>query len=234
MTKVYEATDIGTTRPTNEDSLACIEPDTYIVADGMGGHKAGDIASRMAVLMLGRVLEDAAPSEYLLRAGIEEINELVYERQMEDEELSGMGTTITVLWEGSDFVLLGHVGDSRAYLRRRGTLNQISQDHSMVGEMVRQGVITKQMAERHPYRNIITKAIGTDQTVEPDILRLEKHPGDQWLLCTDGLTGYVKDDEIAMALERLSLDDAADVLLQQALDAGGGDNVSFVLTEVTP
>ena len=104
----------------------------------------------------------------------------------------------------------------------------------MVGEMVRQGVITKQMAERHPYRNIITKAIGTDQTVEPDILRLEKHPGDQWLLCTDGLTGYVRDDEIAMALERLSLDDAADVLLQQALDAGGGDNVSFVLTEVTP
>jgi len=200
----------------------------------MGGHKAGDIASRMAVLMLGRVLEDAVPSEYLLRAGIEEINALVYERQMEDEALSGMGTTITVLWEGSDFVLLGHVGDSRAYLRRRGTLSQISQDHSMVGEMVRQGVITKQMAERHPYRNIITKAIGTDQTVEPDILRLEKHPGDQWLLCTDGLTGYVRDDEIAMALERLSLDDAADVLLQQALDAGGGDNVSFVLTEVTP
>lgn len=231
--KWVSRTHIGHVRASNQDALL-IQKNLYGVADGMGGHKAGDIASRMAVLMLGRVLEDAAPSEYLLRAGIEEINELVYERQMEDEELSGMGTTITVLWEGSDFVLLGHVGDSRAYLRRRGTLNQISQDHSMVGEMVRQGVITKQMAERHPYRNIITKAIGTDQTVEPDILRLEKHPGDQWLLCTDGLTGYVKDDEIAMALERLSLDDAADVLLQQALDAGGGDNVSFVLTEVTP
>lgn len=224
---------IGHVRASNQDALL-IQKNLYGVADGMGGHKAGDIASRMAVLMLGRVLEDAVPSEYLLRAGIEEINALVYERQMEDEALSGMGTTITVLWEGSDFVLLGHVGDSRAYLRRRGTLSQISQDHSMVGEMVRQGVITKQMAERHPYRNIITKAIGTDQTVEPDILRLEKHPGDQWLLCTDGLTGYVRDDEIAMALERLSLDDAADVLLQQALDAGGGDNVSFVLTEVTP
>lgn len=231
--KWVSRTHIGHVRASNQDALL-IQKNLYGVADGMGGHKAGDIASRMAVLMLGRVLEDAAPSEYLLRAGIEEINELVYERQMEDEELSGMGTTITVLWEGSDFVLLGHVGDSRAYLRRRGTLNQISQDHSMVGEMVRQSVITKQMAERHPYRNIITKAIGTDQTVEPDILRLEKHPGDQWLLCTDGLTGYVKDDEIAMALERLSLDDAADVLLQQALDAGGGDNVSFVLTEVTP
>ena len=231
--KWVSRTHIGHVRASNQDALL-IQKNLYGVADGMGGHKAGDIASRMAVLMLGRVLEDAVPSEYLLRAGIEEINALVYERQMEDEALSGMGTTITVLWEGSDFVLLGHVGDSRAYLRRRGTLSQISQDHSMVGEMVRQGVITKQMAERHPYRNIITKAIGTDQTVEPDILRLEKHPGDQWLLCTDGLTGYVKDDEIAMALERLSLDDAADVLLQQALDAGGGDNVSFVLTEVTP
>ncbi len=231
--KWVSRTHIGHVRASNQDALL-IQKNLYGVADGMGGHKAGDIASRMAVLMLGRVLEDAVPSEYLLRAGIEEINALVYERQMEDEALSGMGTTITVLWEGSDFVLLGHVGDSRAYLRRRGTLSQISQDHSMVGEMVRQGVITKQMAERHPYRNIITKAIGTDQTVEPDILRLEKHPGDQWLLCTDGLTGYVRDDEIAMALERLSLDDAADVLLQQALDAGGGDNVSFVLTEVTP
>lgn len=229
--KWVSRTHIGHVRSSNQDALL-IQPKLYGVADGMGGHKAGDIASRMTVLMLSRVLEDAKPSETLLRAGIEEVNELVYEQQQNNAELSGMGTTITVLWEGEDYVLLGHVGDSRAYLRRRGALSQISQDHSMVSEMVRQGVITKTMAAKHPYRNIITRAIGTDRMVEPDILRLEKHPGDQWLLCTDGLTGYVSDEEIALTLSMLPLDDAADVLLQKALDAGGGDNVSFVLTEV--
>lgn len=230
--KWVSRTHIGHVRATNQDSLL-IQPGLYGVADGMGGHKAGDIASRMAVLMLGRVLEDARPSEALLRGGIEEINGLVYEQQMQDENLSGMGTTMTVIWEADDFVLLGHVGDSRAYLRRDGVLTQISQDHSMVNELVRQGVLTKEMAARHPYRNVITRAIGTDISVTPDILRLDKRKGDQWLICTDGLTGYVSDEEIAAALNSLPMDDAADVLLNRALDLGGGDNVTFVIAEVT-
>lgn len=230
--KWVSRTHIGHVRATNQDSLL-IQPGLYGVADGMGGHKAGDIASRMAVLMLGRVLEDACPSEALLRGGMEEINGLVYEQQMQDENLSGMGTTMTVIWEADDFVLLGHVGDSRAYLRRDGVLTQISQDHSMVNELVRQGVLTKEMAARHPYRNVITRAIGTDISVTPDILRLDKRKGDQWLICTDGLTGYVSDEEIAAALNSLPIDDAADVLLNRALDLGGGDNVTFVIAEVT-
>ncbi len=230
--KWVSRTHIGHVRATNQDSLL-IQPGLYGVADGMGGHKAGDIASRMAVLMLGRVLEDAKPSEDLLRGGMEEINGLVYEQQMQDENLSGMGTTMTVIWEADDFVLLGHVGDSRAYLRRDGVLTQISQDHSMVNELVRQGVLTKEMAARHPYRNVITRAIGTDISVTPDILRLDKRKGDQWLICTDGLTGYVTDDEIAAALNSLPIDNAAEVLLNRALDLGGGDNVTFVITEVT-
>lgn len=230
--KWVSRTHIGHVRATNQDSLL-IQPGLYGVADGMGGHKAGDIASRMAVLMLGRVLEDAKPSEALLRGGMEEINGLVYEQQMQDENLSGMGTTMTVIWEADDFVLLGHVGDSRAYLRRDGVLTQISQDHSMVSELVRQGVLTKEMAARHPYRNVITRAIGTDISVTPDILRLDKRKGDQWLICTDGLTGYVSDEEIAAALNSLPMDDAADVLLNRALDLGGGDNVTFVIAEVT-
>ncbi len=230
--KWVSRTHIGHVRATNQDSLL-IQPGLYGVADGMGGHKAGDIASRMAVLMLGRVLEDAKPSEALLRGGMEEINRLVYEQQMQDENLSGMGTTMTVIWEADDFVLLGHVGDSRAYLRRDGVLTQISQDHSMVSELVRQGVLTKEMAARHPYRNVITRAIGTDISVTPDILRLDKRKGDQWLICTDGLTGYVSDEEIAAALNSLPMDDAANVLLNRALDLGGGDNVTFVIAEVT-
>lgn len=230
--KWVSRTHIGHVRATNQDSLL-IQPGLYGVADGMGGHKAGDIASRMAVLMLGRVLEDAKPSEALLRGGMEEINGLVYEQQMQDENLSGMGTTMTVIWEADDFVLLGHVGDSRAYLRRDGVLTQISQDHSMVSELVRQGVLTKEMAARHPYRNVITRAIGTDISVTPDILRLDKRKGDQWLICTDGLTGYVSDEEIAAALNSLPIDNAADVLLNRALDLGGGDNVTFVIAEVT-
>ena len=230
--KWVSRTHIGHVRATNQDALL-IQPGLYGVADGMGGHKAGDIASRMAVLMLGRVLEDAQPSEALLRGGLEEINELVYEQQAQDERLSGMGTTMTVIWEGDDFVLLGHVGDSRAYLRRDGVLKQISEDHSMVNEMVRQGLLTKEMAARHPYRNVITRAIGTDLNVTPDILRLDKRKGDQWLICTDGLTGYVSDEEIAAALNKLPMDDAAELLLNRALDLGGGDNVTFVITEVT-
>ena len=230
--KWVSRTHIGHVRATNQDALL-IQPGLYGVADGMGGHKAGDIASRMAVLMLGRVLEDAQPSEALLRGSLEEINELVYEQQAQDERLSGMGTTMTVIWEADDFVLLGHVGDSRAYLRRDGVLKQISEDHSMVNEMVRQGLLTKEMAARHPYRNVITRAIGTDLNVTPDILRLDKRKGDQWLICTDGLTGYVSDEEIAAALNKLPMDDAAELLLNRALDLGGGDNVTFVITEVT-
>lgn len=231
--KWVSRTHIGHVRASNQDSLL-IEPPLYGVADGMGGHKAGDIASRMTVLMLSRVLEGASPSEELLFGGIEEVNELVFEEQAKNPDFSGMGTTITVLWEGGDFVLLGHVGDSRAYLRRGGEFRQISQDHSMVSEMVRQGLLTKEMAIRHPYRNVITRAIGTDEAVQPDILRIDKRPGDQWLICSDGLTGYVSDEEIARTLSFLPLDDAADVLLQRALDAGGADNISFVLTEVSP
>ena len=153
--KWVSRTHIGHVRSSNQDSLL-IEPPLFGVADGMGGHKAGDIASRMTVLMLSRVLEGALPSETLLSGGIEEVNELVYEEQAKNPDFAGMGTTITVLWEGEDFMLLGHVGDSRAYLRRNGIFRQISQDHSMVSEMVRQGLLTKEMAVRHPYRNVIT------------------------------------------------------------------------------
>ena len=232
---VVSRTHVGNVRPSNQDSLL-LSPGRYGlygVADGMGGHKAGDVASQMAVLLLSRVLEDARPDESLLRGGIEEVNQMVYQEQLKDESLSGMGTTLTVIWEDENRVLLGHVGDSRAYLLRDGKLRQISQDHSMVGEMLRDGLITPEQARNHPYRNIITRALGSGEDVDVDVTVLDKHPGDKYLLCSDGLSEYVQIEEMEAALLRTPMEDAADQFLDWALTRGGRDNISIVLAEVT-
>lgn len=226
---------IGCVRSTNQDSVLVQEGryGLYCVADGMGGYRAGDVASRMAVLMLGRVLEGAKPSEDMLSACIKEINDLVYEEQLKNEAYAGMGTTITVLWEDDERVILGHVGDSRAYMLRGGELRQISQDHSLVGEMVRAGTITRDMALVHPYRNIITRAVGSAAELEVDTLSVQKQRGDRWLICSDGLTEHVPDETIARVLATYALEDVPAHLVNLALDGGGRDNVSVVALEVS-
>lgn len=232
---VVSRTHVGNVRPSNQDSLL-LHPGRYGlygVADGMGGHRAGDVASQMAVLLLSRVLEDAKPEESLLRGGIEEVNHMVYQEQLKDEALSGMGTTLTVIWEDEDRVLLGHVGDSRAYLLRGGKLRQISQDHSMVAEMLRDGLITPEQAKNHPYRNVITRAVGSGDEVDVDVTVLEKKVGDKYLLCSDGLSEYVQIEEMEEALLRTPMEEAADQFLDWALTRGGRDNISLVLAEVT-
>ncbi len=143
-----------------------------------------------------------------------------------------MGTTMTVIWEDKSRVLLGHVGDSRAYRLRQGKLDQVSQDHSMVAELVRDGFLTPEEAARHPYRNIITRALGADETVDVDIMELSRLPGDKYLICSDGLYEYVPDDEMCALLSSLSMEEAADKMLSLALDRGGRDNISLVITEV--
>ena len=233
--KVVSRTHIGNVRPSNQDALL-LQPGAfglYGVADGMGGHKAGDVASSMAVTMLGRALKGAKPSEELLRGGIEEANALIFEKQKADDSLSGMGTTLTVIWEDERRVLLGHVGDSRAYLLRGGELKQISQDHSMVGELVRDGFITPEEAMRHPYRNVITRALGASEGVEVDTLELDKQPGDKYLICSDGLSEYVRQPQMEQILLSMSLEEAADTFLRLALEGGGRDNISLVIAEVT-
>ena len=233
--KTAARTHIGLVRASNQDALL-LQPGKfglYGVADGMGGHKAGDVASRMAVESLCGALQGARPSEELLRASIEEANLLIYEEQLAHQEMNGMGTTLTVIWEDKRRVLLGHVGDSRAYLLRNGELRQISQDHSMVAELVRDGVLTPEEALRHPYRNIITRALGASETVEVDVLELDKRRGDKYLICSDGLSEYVREDRMLELLLSNSLEDAADIFLQLALDGGGRDNVSLVIAEVT-
>ena len=228
-------THIGLVRASNQDALL-LQPGKYGlygVADGMGGHKAGDIASMMAVALVKRFFCDVKPTKEQLRKGIEEANQMIYEEQLYRSDLSGMGTTLTVIWEDKDRILLGHVGDSRAYLLREKTLRQVSQDHSMVAEMVRDGLITPEEARRHPYRNIITRALGTDEWVDVDVTEIEKRAGDIYLICSDGLSEYVPEDQMQALLLEHDLEEAADLLLNLALKGGGRDNISLVIAEVT-
>ncbi len=227
-------THIGKVRSSNQDAiLVCPgKYGVYGVADGMGGHQAGDVASKIAVAVVERVLKNEQPSVNLLRAAIEEANQIIYEEQLANPDYSGMGTTMTVIWEDEERILLGHVGDSRAYRVRNNAISQVSLDHSMVAEMVRRGLITEDEARVHPYRNIITRALGTSPTVNVDVKELDKAPGDMFLLCSDGLSEYVQSVQMNEILRKYSLENAADVLLNMALEGGGRDNISVILAEV--
>lgn len=232
--RVVSKTHIGNVRASNQDSVLNEETTRlYGVADGMGGHNGGDIASQMAVLLLARILESLFPSEENLRSGFEQVNELIYQEQLKNPILSGMGTTLTVLWENEDKILLGHIGDSRAYLMRNGKIEQISQDHSLVGEMVREGVLTEEQALAHPYRNVITQAVGTAETLNPHLETINKKAADKFILCSDGLYEYVSKDEMCELLMRYSPEDAAEKMIEKALTGGGKDNVTVLIAEVT-
>ena len=230
--KAYMKTHRGLVREQNEDTICVAEP-LYVLADGMGGHQAGEVASALAARTLCETLRDMQPSADALTRGYLAANSAVFARQKEDETLSGMGTTMTALWEDQEYVFVGQIGDSRAYLYRDGKLHQITEDQSMVGEMLRAGAITEEQARSHPYRNVITRALGTGAEIETDILTLEKQPGDKYLLCSDGLTEYVRCEEMQEILLRTPNEEAADRLLEMALAAGGRDNISLVIAEVT-
>lgn len=228
---VAARTHTGLVRPNNQDTLLLCSR-LYGVADGMGGHNGGEVASQGAVSVLRDILTSHEPSEKWLETGIQAANRRLYEQQAQDSSLSGMGTTVTVLWEGDTDVLIGHVGDSRAYLFRNGILSQVTQDHSVVAEMMRQGILTKEKAKKHPYRNVITRAVGTASGIEVDIHCRDKMPGDIWLICSDGLYGMVEETEMETVLRTHPLDEAAEQLLKMALDNGGRDNISLVLLMV--
>ena len=223
-------TDVGKVRANNQD--APIVPEKlrlYGVADGMGGHKGGEVASTSARDDLLRELEGKTPSVATLSGAIEEVNRQIYHQQEHDDALTGMGTTLSVLWMSDNFVYIGHVGDSRVYLLRDGEFKQMTLDHSLVEQLVREGVLTEEEAQNHPMRNIITRAIGTDESVEVDVVVEERRKGDLWLACSDGLHGLVDDRQMRDALRQYAPEKAADVLLKAALDAGGRDNVTLVI-----
>lgn len=223
-------TDVGKVRANNQDAPIVSEKlRLYGVADGMGGHKGGEVASTSARDDLLRELEGKTPSVATLSGAIEEVNRQIYHQQEHDDALTGMGTTLSVLWMSDNFVYIGHVGDSRVYLLRDGEFKQMTLDHSLVEQLVREGVLTEEEAQNHPMRNIITRAIGTDESVEVDVVVEERRKGDLWLACSDGLHGLVDDRQMRDALRQYAPEKAADVLLKAALDAGGRDNVTLVI-----
>lgn len=223
-------TDVGKVRANNQDAPIVSEKlRLYGVADGIGGHKGGEVASTSARDDLLRELEGKTPSVATLSGAIEEVNRQIYHQQEHDDALTGMGTTLSVLWMSDNFVYIGHVGDSRVYLLRDGEFKQMTLDHSLVEQLVREGVLTEEEAQNHPMRNIITRAIGTDESVEVDVVVEERRKGDLWLACSDGLHGLVDDRQMRDALRQYAPEKAADVLLKAALDAGGRDNVTLVI-----
>ena len=223
-------TDVGKVRANNQDAPIVSEKlRLYGVADGMGGHKGGEVASTSARDDLLRELEGKTPSVAALSGAIEEVNRQIYHQQEHDDALTGMGTTLSVLWMSDKFVYIGHVGDSRVYLLRDGEFKQMTLDHSLVEQLVREGVLTEEEAQNHPMRDIITRAIGTDESVEVDVVVEERRKGDLWLACSDGLHGLVDDRQMRDALRQYAPEKAADVLLKAALDAGGRDNVTLVI-----
>ncbi len=219
--------DTGRQRSENEDSLFVRAP-IFVVADGMGGAQAGEVASKTAADAFDRDLPEVPPESFL-RETIEEANRRIHELARADPSRAGMGTTITaaIVDAGKEEVAIGHVGDSRAYRLRRGGLEQLTRDHSLVEEMRRKGQITDAQAQDHPQRSIITRALGPEPEVEVDLQTVPAAPGDVFLLCSDGLTTMVSEERIAAILTAASsMREAVRTLIDEANGAGGRDNIT--------
>jgi PPM family protein phosphatase len=238
------ATDRGRKRASNEDAFGfSVEHGVYLVCDGMGGAAAGEIASSLAVEEMVRLLEhddgDANGSRVtsmplLAEEAIAQANEAIFSRSQHNEKLSGMGTTLVGLLTEERHVWVFNVGDSRCYLMRNGRLEQITLDHSLVEEQVRLGRMSRSEALRSPLRNVITRALGTQNRVTPDIFELEPEPGDLFLLCSDGLTRELTDALIESMLGvELPLDVLCTRLVEAAKKAGGNDNITCILVRAS-
>jgi PPM family protein phosphatase len=230
------ATDTGRVRQNNEDTALATDT-LFVVADGMGGHRGGEVASHLAVEVLGE--QFAEPTVDSLLAAVVEANRAVYERALGDPDLRGMGTTLCVLApvdeDGSDddLVAVVNVGDSRAYLYRDGELTQLTEDHSLVAEMERDGRLTSEEAATHPQRNIVTRALGIDPEVDVDTFQVVPYEGDRFLLCSDGLFDMIDDDRIAATMRRLAdPTDCAQELVRLANESGGRDNITVLVVDV--
>jgi serine/threonine protein phosphatase PrpC len=223
-------TDTGRQRNANEDSSYTRDA-LFVVADGMGGAQAGEVASRAAVAAFEGAMPPGPP-ERVLEQTIKLANRTIHEQAQTDPELAGMGTTTTaaIVDPGADEVAIGHVGDSRAYRFRAGKLERLTRDHSLVEEMRRKGQLTEAQAEEHPQRSIITRALGPEPEVEVDLQTVPAQPGDVFLICSDGLTTMLDDAHLGRLLERASsLEVAARTLIDEANRAGGRDNITVVL-----
>ena len=230
--KVVACTHRGNVRPINEDSFLMPENDGLVlVADGMGGHQAGEVASAMAASTIRACAQKAAGREINVRSAVSWVrkaNKGIYQAASEDLSRAGMGTTLTFLYFMPGHAMLAHVGDSRCYQIRDGSITQLTRDHSLVAELVRKGEITPEQAKIHPYRNIITRALGTDSTVAVDSQDIDTEKNDIYLLCSDGLSNYVEPDELRRAASEQSPDALCEYLTGLALERGGRDNITVV------
>jgi len=232
-------TDVGVIRSGNEDNYLMV-PDrgVFIVADGMGGHAAGEVASEMAVRIIARELGDISrvtntEASDLIRHSIIRANSTIFQRTLSEQDKRGMGTTATAMVIIDDKYLIGQVGDSRAYLLRDGTLVQLTKDHSYVQEQVDAGYLSPEEARTHPYSNVITRCVGANVDVTPDVYSGTLRVGDVYLLASDGLTGMIEDEDLMGLMERVrEPQQLADELVDEANRRGGLDNVTVIVIRV--
>ncbi len=242
-------TDVGRKRNHNEDSYL-IDQDLqlYVVADGMGGHAGGGTASRIAVETIDGEMRSAksspdnpfnaasdlqgSPLPDFLRSAVEKACLAIYRAAQDDPRLSGMGTTVISLCVKNDHALFAHVGDSRAYLIRGDLIQQVSEDHSLVNEQIKAGMITAEEAKHSRFKNIITRSVGFEEEVQVDVMGLVAKPGDRFVLCSDGLANLVDDSEIRKLVSERPLADAPKALVDLANERGGDDNITVICVEV--
>lgn len=239
MLKAFSITDIGKKRKVNQDFVYTREtaignlPNVFIVADGMGGHNAGDYASKVTVETMVEEIEKSVEKNPVLIFGnaIETANERIRKKASEDADLEGMGTTVVAATCVGKYLQVANVGDSRLYIVNK-EIKQITRDHSLVEEMVRMGGLKRDEARNHPDKNIITRAVGAGKTVEPDFFTVELEEGDVVLMCSDGLTNMLEDEEIRMILSGAKdVAEKAYMLVNAANGNGGKDNISVILIE---
>jgi protein phosphatase len=248
--EIASCTDPGMVRSHNEDSIATdAENGLVVLADGMGGYNAGEVASGMAttviVAEMRQILATTQPNQIdprtnqtiaarLVREQVLRANSSIYQAAQNQPQYAGMGTTLVVSLFYDNRVLVAHLGDSRLYLLRDGAFRQLTRDHSLLQEQIDSGLLTAEQAKNAQHKNLVTKALGIDPSVEPEIHEYQTRPGDLYLVCSDGLCDMVEDQEISMALQALggNLKLAAQQLVQMANDNGGRDNVSVILVRI--
>ena len=240
MIKTFSITDIGKKRKMNQDYVYTSEmsvgplPNLFLVADGMGGHKAGDYASKCAIETIVEAVESSSDTEAVpvLEKAIRRANDVVRRRSEEDEALNGMGTTVVAATLDGDTMYVANVGDSRLYVVGPREIRQITRDHSLVEEMVRMGGLKREQARSHPDKNIITRAVGAEDEIEVDFFQVQLKQGDIVLMCSDGLTNMIEDEEIRMILHgQRDLVEKAESLVNAANNNGGKDNIAVVLIQ---
>lgn len=231
---VTHGSNVGLVRSNNEDSYICLEPYAFAVADGMGGHAAGEVASKLLIEEAEQELRhkgESGCSKELLKDIIVRANNIILQKASADKRLAGMGTTASMVYVHDKKIIWAHIGDSRIYFLHDGRLVQITTDHSLVDMWVKNGTITAEEALHHPQKNILTRAVGVDQSIEVDTGEFSAENGDMLLLSTDGLTNMVADEDINKILLDKNIKAKADCLIDKAVENGGIDNVTAIVVE---